>query len=249
MCPSSPSTICRDCSSRAIKNGYCEKHQIHNERRLRKSTFDNYRSDDEVRKLYRCKRWQITRLKVIKRDVLCVSCRHRAGTEVDHILSARLVLDNYGTDEFYNIDRLQLLCHACHSAKTAHEVGWVGKKETKITTFGNRSNLTIVCGADTTYVEQHKADDDLVWDYDVIMADLTGLPMHQGLPGAVGSVLANRDQWIQATQYSKHHCWLTVSNSKAVIVTMLKEAGQLSSLKNECARMPVGAGEIGRGHG
>jgi 5-methylcytosine-specific restriction endonuclease McrA len=225
--PSSPTSICRDCSSRAVNNGYCDQHQVNNERRLRKSMFDDYRADDKVRALYRCKRWQITRMKVLRRDVLCQSCKHQAATDVHHILNARLILDNYGTDAFYDIDRLMALCKACHSSTTAHECGWTGKTETKITTFGNRSNLTIVCGSDktTTYVSTHKADDDLTWDYDAVMHEITGLPLHEGLQGAIGSVLAHRDQWLASTQYSKRHCWLIVSNPKAVIVEALQQAG------------------------
>lgn len=57
------------------------------------------------------------------------------------------------------------------------------------------------------------------------MASITGLPLHQSLPGAVGSVLANRDSWIEATRYSTNHCWLIVSNPKAVVVQMMRDAG------------------------
>lgn len=72
---------------------------------------------------------------------------------------------------------------------------------------------------------KHKADDDLVWDYDVVMHEITGLPMHQGLQDAIGSVLANRDQWIRATEHTTKHCWLIVSNPNAGIVKMMAAAG------------------------
>jgi hypothetical protein len=74
-------------------------------------------------------------------------------------------------------------------------------------------------------VDEHKAATDLVWDYDVVMSDITDLPMHQPLPGAVGSVLANRDAWIEATKYSTNHCWLIITNPEAAAVGMMRDAG------------------------
>jgi hypothetical protein len=179
--------------------------------------------------MYKSRRWQAVRRTVLQRDILCVSCGHQAATECDHILSARLILDNFGTEEFYNPDRLQGLCHRCHSSKTTLESGFTGRRGTKITDLGDRSNTTVVCGpagsGKTTYVASHKASNDLTWDYDVVMADLTGLPMHESLPGATGSVLAHCDAWIEATRRSSNHCWLIVSNPKAVIVQMMIDAG------------------------
>jgi 5-methylcytosine-specific restriction endonuclease McrA len=228
--PSSPTPLCLDCTSRAI-NGtkYCDKHQAKNNAADHKRIYDRYRADDPVRELYRRKRWKATRFKVLHRDILCVSCGHRVATEADHILSARLVVDNFGVDEFYNPERCQGLCHECHSSKTSLECGWTGRKGTRLESLGDRSNTTVVCGAagsgKTTYVFSNKKPDDLFWDYDICMQEITGLPMWQGLPGAIGSVLAKRDQFIESTAHSKNHVWLTVTNPKAVIVTMLQEAG------------------------
>jgi 5-methylcytosine-specific restriction enzyme A len=240
--PTSPGGLCRACNSRAIENGYCERHK--GCRRDESRLYDRYRADDPVRKLYRCKRWQSVRLIVLRRDILCQSCGHEAATEVDHILAARLVLDNFGLDAFYDSARLQALCRRCHSSKTLLEGGWTGRKGTGLKDLGDRSNTTVVCGqagsGKTTFVASSKAPDDLVWDYDVIMQEVTGLPIHQGLPGAVGSVLANRDQWIEATRYSANHCWLIVSNPKAVIVGMMQDAGAIIIMMDtpdeECQR-------------
>jgi 5-methylcytosine-specific restriction endonuclease McrA len=243
--PSSPSTICRMCNSRATHDGYCERHS--GSKNDSKRSYDRFRADDPIRALYRgknAKRWQRVRQQVLRRDVLCKSCGHEAATVVDHILVARLVVDNYGVDEFYNPDRLQGLCKTCHDIKTTHESGWTGRKGTQLTDLGDRSNTTVVCGQSgsgkSTYVERFKRPNDLVWDYDVIMAEITGLPLHQGLPGAIGSVLANRDQWIEATRYSTNHCWLIVSNPQAVIVEMMRDAGAtivvMDTPDDECQR-------------
>jgi 5-methylcytosine-specific restriction protein A len=229
MSPSSPTSLCRDCTRRAVANGYCDSHQTSNAKKTHKRLYDRYREDDPIRALYRCKRWQATRRIVLNRDILCRSCGHEVATECDHILSARLVHDNFGIDEFYNPERCQGLCHTCHSKKTALECGWSGRKGTKLTELGDRRHTTVVCGqacsGKTTYVAAHKGANDLVWDYDYIMAEITGLPLHQSMPDAIGSVLANRDAWIQATEYCPHHCWLIVSNPTAVIVTMMRDAG------------------------
>jgi len=242
LMPSSPGGICRSCNSRATAGGYCDRHQ--HTKREQDHLYDRYRADDPVRALYRCKRWLRVRQVVLRRDALCVSCGHRAATDVDHILSARIVLDNWGRDAFYDVDRLQGLCHKCHSQKTAVECGFTGKKGTKITDLGDRSNTTVVCGqagsGKSTYVENHKQPMDAVFDYDVIMHEITGLPMHQGLPGAVGSVLAQRDQWIEATRYNNNHCWLIVSSPKAAIVGMMRDAGAavitMDTSDEECQR-------------
>ena len=111
----SPTGTCRShsCSSRATKDGYCDRHQ--GDAGESKRNFDRFRADDPVRALYKGKLWQRTRLIVLRRDILCRSCGHQAATEADHILTARLVLDNFGLDEFYNPERIQGLCHRWHS--------------------------------------------------------------------------------------------------------------------------------------
>src|ERR1700733_12265752 len=103
--PSSPTGLCRSCNSRATTNGYCDKHQDTKKEQMR--LFDRYRADDPIRKLYRCSRWSRVRLKVLRRDILCQSCGHQSATECDHITTARTIVDMYGTDAFYQLDRLQ----------------------------------------------------------------------------------------------------------------------------------------------
>jgi len=230
--PSSPTPLCPPPCLRRAVNGtkYCAEHQTTNRRIEHNRAYDRYRdNNDPIRKLYRTPRWQATRRIVLRRDILCRSCGHERATEVDHILSARLVVDNFGVAEFYNPDRLQGLCHPCHSSKTASEYGWTNRKGTRFDSLGNRGNTTVVCGlpgaGKSEYVKQHAAQDDHVFDYDVVMSEVTGLPIYETLPDAIGSVLAKRDQFIEATQYSTHHVWIIVSNPKAAVVDMLRVAG------------------------
>lgn len=67
------------------------------------------------------------RLSVLRRDILCKSCGHQAATVVDHIVMARLIVDQFGVDVFYDPSRLQGLCAGCHNKKTAQESGWAGR--------------------------------------------------------------------------------------------------------------------------
>jgi hypothetical protein len=67
-----------------------------------------------------------------------------------------------------------------------------------------------------------------------------GLPMHQSPPGASVSALVDLDRWIEATRYSTNRCWLVVSNHKAAIVTMMRDAGAtvvvIDTPYDECQR-------------
>ena len=119
--PTQTATVCKDCDRRAVLGtNYCATHTLNNQHTEHKTLFDQWRSDDPIRKLYRAKRWiHGTRFAVLRRDVLCVCCGHRTATDCDHVQSAREIVQQYGVDEFYNPDRCQGLCHSCHSSKTA----------------------------------------------------------------------------------------------------------------------------------
>jgi 5-methylcytosine-specific restriction endonuclease McrA len=91
-----------------------------------KRLYDRYRQDDPIRKMYRTARWKATRQAVIKRDILCKICGHKAATVVDHIEPARIIVSTLGVDAFFEIDRLQALCSECHNVKTIGESHWAG---------------------------------------------------------------------------------------------------------------------------
>jgi 5-methylcytosine-specific restriction endonuclease McrA len=125
--PSMPAKLCADCQKRAV-NGtrYCDDHQTNNRQAELKQALDDRRKDDEVRKLYRTHHWSAVRRTVLRRDILCRMCGHRTATEADHIIRARLLIQQFGIQEFFNPNRLQGLCHDCHASKTAKEVGFAG---------------------------------------------------------------------------------------------------------------------------
>jgi 5-methylcytosine-specific restriction protein A len=66
--------------------------------------------------------WRKRRAAYLKRYPYCAACGTWA-TDVDHVIAKR----NGGTDDD---DNLESLCHACHSRKTAREVGWGGRRGT-----------------------------------------------------------------------------------------------------------------------
>lgn len=228
LMPNSPPSLCRECTRRATNGPYCDQHQ--NVQQEKRQLYDRYRDDDPIRKLYKTKRWQGTRRVVLKRDILCKSCGHKAATEVDHILRARIVLAEFGLSEFYNPDRCQGLCHVCHSIKTRTEVG--GCRGTTITAdeLKDCSNITVVCGlpgsGKTTYVDANKHPDDVVFDYDVEMSLATGRDMHaETLNGTVGSILAKRDQFVRDVIWSRRKAWLIIARRDSQLAKLLAAAG------------------------
>lgn len=132
LMPTSPVSICRDCSSRALPgSSYCQAHTHDNAAAAYKRLYGRIQNEDPIRKLYQCKRWKEgTRLAVLHRDPLCCLCGHKASTVADHHpLTAREIVEQFGDAAFYDASRCQGLCSSCHSRKTA----------TEDSTFANRS--------------------------------------------------------------------------------------------------------------
>lgn len=69
--------------------------------------------------VYRDRRWPALRLEAKRRDGwACVQCGARTRLEVDHIQPVRRA-----PERAFDLDNLQVLCGACHGAKTRQEVG------------------------------------------------------------------------------------------------------------------------------
>lgn len=112
--------ICRaiGCNKTIDHKGYCETHQWMQEENDR-ARFDRavVRRDPAEKKLYQSARWRALRHAVIARDGgRCRVCGSTTRLQVDHIYPWE------GSEElFYNEQNLQVLCHHCHSQKTAIE--------------------------------------------------------------------------------------------------------------------------------
>lgn len=126
--PTSPVSLCLDCSKRAEPGSqYCLHHATDNRAAAYKQALDRNRKHDPIHALYRVRRWtKGTRLIVLRRDPLCCMCGHRASTVADHIKPAREIVAQFGKAEFYNPDRCQGLCDSCHASKSAYEGEFAG---------------------------------------------------------------------------------------------------------------------------
>lgn len=83
---------------------------------------------DFIDRLYDTVRWKLTRRAVLLRDLFCVDCKTEPSTECDHEVPARAYILQRGGDveAFFDPCNLRGRCKACHSAKTAREVGFAG---------------------------------------------------------------------------------------------------------------------------
>lgn len=107
---------------------YCDAHRgtdADNRKR-----FDQFRSDDPIRKLYFTVAWAATRRIILVRDLFCrigTICKGLSPSEVaDHIVPAHQYVAEHNGDleSFYDESNLQGSCKLCHNAKTAKETGF-----------------------------------------------------------------------------------------------------------------------------
>jgi 5-methylcytosine-specific restriction endonuclease McrA len=111
--------MCSKCYATALPGqSQCERHA---------ATPSPVRRRNELRPLYKCKRWRITRLQVLARDPICkwvennTQCT-RLATDVDHVVDAvEWVAQGH---DFYDQDNLRGLCHGHHSQRTARDQGF-----------------------------------------------------------------------------------------------------------------------------
>jgi 5-methylcytosine-specific restriction endonuclease McrA len=97
--------------------------------------------DAAMDKLRKCKRWDDSRAKVIRRDGTCVRCKAEGRPPapidiVDHIIPAQIAIDQaWETRRFGPVDRnvgyyllcnLQGLCRSCHAVKTLEDLSHTG---------------------------------------------------------------------------------------------------------------------------
>lgn len=91
--------------------GRCKRHQIQAQGQVRAPSvreYDRQRRSDK--KLYDSAAWKRIRKHILAEQPVCVKCKRKASTDVDHIDGNRYNL---------NHSNLQGLCHSCHSRKTA----------------------------------------------------------------------------------------------------------------------------------
>jgi hypothetical protein len=122
--------------------------------------------------------------------------RHLHGdhiTPIERRPDLRLDLGNYATR-----------CDACHNVKTRREGGF---------TLPAANVITVVCGppgaGKTTYVNDHRAPGDLIWDFDSVMQAITGMQIHRTPGYAVGYAVAMREAfYLEAKRPLGHRVWI-----------------------------------------
>ena len=114
--------MCAKCHQTAQPSErYCAKHKELTAKRDR----------NELRPLYKCKRWRITREVVLDRDTQCTVEEYgrrcpQLSTDVHHVIDALEWVAN-GHD-FYDTDNLQGMCHPHHSSHTARTQGFAQRR-------------------------------------------------------------------------------------------------------------------------
>lgn len=194
--PTKANKYCSRCSAIATSGGYCEEHkreQVYvpnlwqGEHKQKPISVAIQWRDNKWLPLYGTSRWKGIRKAQLRREPLCAVCmaqqRLTPATVCDHITPHQGDLEL-----FHDPNNWQSLCTSCHCSKTAREDGGFGNAGEGMIAYPYDIPkplipLTIVCGSScsgkSTYIEESKGESDYVIDVDVIIAELSGLPLHE----------------------------------------------------------------------
>jgi hypothetical protein len=163
-------------------------------------------------------------------------CTKNLTEIVDHIVPSGIAVLQAQASGHYKLDKyagfffrsnLQGLCRSCHAIKSLADIQTLGTRLSYVGT--DRRNTTVVCGppasGKSTYVQQHLEDGDVYWDYDEVMAELSGLPMHQEDATKRTAVLLRRDRFIQETAEHQGRVYFIITRSTTKLARLLVSAG------------------------
>lgn len=182
---------------------------------------------------------------------LCVACQAkgfvREWDELDHIVP----LHKGGTDDTSN---LQGLCIPCHKEKTERELSMLQPSFYPTWLKPAACHLTMVIGppgsGKTTYAQQHMQPDDRLIDLDLLMCEVSGLPIYQVPPNhlAAAARLRNRrlgalsrpghpPAWFITTAIGDDRAWWETKLEPARVVVMeTSEAACISRIHADARR-------------
>lgn len=218
--PSSPLSLCAEPGCPVlVKHGRCAEHLTEFRRDADKLRPNGYQRGYTAQ-------WAKFRAEYLTFHPYCVSEKHIGqrvpATDVDHIDGT-----GRNGPRAYDEGNLQPLCHSCHSSKTAQydggfgfesdEMPWSPKQKCATPTCRNlvdrgwcedcqrknvsEARITVIAGppasGKTTYVQQHKTDNDLVIDLDAIAIALGSNVSHDHNPRLLPFMFAARDAILQ----------------------------------------------------
>jgi len=105
-----PKRMCSKCHQTSVPGSrFCALHTTADSRHPRSAT----------KRLYDCKKWKLTRQRVLALNPVCTNMINslpcpRLSTDVHHVVDAEEYMARGG--DFYDRDNLQALCHTCHTA-------------------------------------------------------------------------------------------------------------------------------------
>jgi len=183
------------------------KHQPQHKRTRR------HRSPAKEKTAYNRRAWR-DRIRPAKlaRDPLCEDCYDR------HIIKPAEHVDHIDGNPWNNREsNLMSLCVTDHSMKTAREDGSFGAA---VNRDRELAPVTIVCGAagsgKTTYVEQHRAANDLVYDLDALGEALCpGWGRYESRPKEISLLILRwRDSLVHKIRQREIRCpcWIIIAD-------------------------------------
>jgi 5-methylcytosine-specific restriction protein A len=143
----------------------------------------------------------------LRQHPICVLCGALASVP-DHWPETRKELVGRGVSDPDADHRLRALCKTCHDRYGLSD--HPGKK------LLPNDLVTVVagppCSGKNTYVEQHAQPSDTVIDYDQIMAEISGRPMHQHDDACLDAALAERDRRIGLLLSTAQRGWIITAS-------------------------------------
>lgn len=203
-----------------VDRGRCPAHEAQRQRQQ-----DQQRGSSASRGYDR--RWRLARDIWLAQHPLCTDPyklhprRYVAANVVDHIVPHR-----GDPVKFWDRTNWQSLCTPCHGHKTCQEQHFSQPTQSR-----RQGRVYLVygppCGGKSTYVENHRAAGDLVIDYDIIMSQMSGRPIHDhdsALHEAVQSRWNNDVRCVSSSDFAGTAWIITAAPYPDMIQRIAREA-------------------------
>ena len=167
--PYLPKRKCSVMGCNQLTNGkYCDEHKKQQIQKSKERLKEYDKNRDKSFRVYDSN-WQKFRLMYLRENPLCEMCgdKRTTATVIHHMQAIK----NGGSQ--YDEDNLMALCRDCHEIIEGRK-----RKGNIDMSIPLRVQVILVAGSPlagkTTYVKQNKGKNDLVYDYDAILAAMTG---------------------------------------------------------------------------